>query len=195
MKIIKPNLIIVEGAQGVGKGTITNMLREKIPYSTLMRLSGIEDKTKQTGLEKVYRMRSNELKFIHDCVDCETTFILDRSHITEKVYCNLGYKEYDFIYEANILNEDLNLLTDKYNVHIIVLVLSDTDKFQDRLKRDKAEVEYSRFNISNSIAQQQQYLIEILNIAEQYPDINCIVIDTSNESIDEIYDTIVKGCF
>ena len=49
---MKPKLIIVEGAQGVGKGTVTNMLREKVPYSTLMRLSGIKDKTKETGLKK-----------------------------------------------------------------------------------------------------------------------------------------------
>ena len=61
---MKPKLIIIEGSQGVGKGVITTLLREKIPYSTLMRLSGIKDNTKETGLNKVYKLTSYILTLI-----------------------------------------------------------------------------------------------------------------------------------
>ena len=48
----KEKIIIVEGPQGAGKTTITDYLRNTLPYTNLYRLSGISDSTK-AGLEKV----------------------------------------------------------------------------------------------------------------------------------------------
>ena len=44
-------IIILEGPQGVGKTTITDYIRNVIPYTNLYRLSGTADTTK-TGKEK-----------------------------------------------------------------------------------------------------------------------------------------------
>ncbi len=189
----KSSLIIVEGAQGVGKGTITTMLREKIPYSTLMRLNGIKDKSIETGLEKVYALRSNELEFILNCANTDTTFVLDRFYLSEKVYCNLGYKSYNFQYETNLLHEDLNELSNHYNVYVIGLILEDTSLYQERLNRDKAVFEHSKFNIDNSIKQQQEYIKEINNIKENYPSINCMLLDNSTTP-EETFDKIIEFC-
>ena len=183
---MKPKLIIIEGSQGVGKGVITTLLREKIPYSTLMRLSGIKDNTKETGLNKVYKLRSNELSFILNCAKLNTTFILDRCHLSEKVYCNLGYKQYDFNVETKTLNGYLDILTDFYDVYIIGLILEDTNIYAERLKRDKAIFEHSKFNIDNSIRQQNEYIKEITNIQNNYKNIKCLLIDNSTDPEDTL---------
>ena len=183
---MKPKLIIVEGAQGVGKGTITNLLREKIPYSTLMRLSGIKDKSKETGLPKVYKLRSEELKFILNCSELDTTFVLDRCHLSEKVYCNLGYKEYNFEKETEDLNDFLNMMTLFYDIYVIGLILDDTDAYAERLKRDKAVFEHSKFNIDNSIKQQNEYIKEINNIKNNYEHIKCLLVDNNSKPEDTL---------
>ena len=189
---MKPKLIIVEGAQGVGKGTVTNMLREKVPYSTLMRLSGIKDKSKETGLKKVFDLRNAELKFILNRSESDTNFILDRCYLSEKVYCNLGYKEYDFKKETKTLNAFLNMMTIFYDVYLIGLVLEDTDIYAKRLNRNKAVFEHSKFDIDNSIRQQNEYIKEINNIKEDYEYIKCLLVD--NEDSDEALYKIADFC-
>ena len=189
---MKPKLIIVEGAQGVGKGTVTNMLREKVPYSTLMRLSGIKDNSKETGLKKVFDLRSAELKFILNRSESDTNFILDRCYLSEKVYCNLGYKEYDFKKETKTLNEFLNMMTIFYDVYLIGLVLENTNIYAKRLNRDKAVFEHSKFDIDNSIRQQNEYIKEINNIKEDYEYIKCLLVD--NEDSEEALAKISDFC-
>lgn len=44
-------IIIVEGPQGVGKTTITDFIRNSIPYTNLYRLNGTSDASK-TGKAK-----------------------------------------------------------------------------------------------------------------------------------------------
>ena len=179
----KPTVIIVEGMQGVGKGAITTLLRENIPYSTLMRLSGIADKSKETGLEKVFQLRMSELDFIKANANSETTFILDRSYLSEKVYCNLGYKEYDFQQQTNILNEKLNELTEFFNVYIVVLALEDNAEeiLKERLQRDKADFPHSKFNVENSLRQQTEYINEVFKIWQDYSNIKTGIIYNNKE--------------
>lgn len=179
----KPTVIIVEGMQGVGKGAITTLLRENIPYSTLMRLSGIADKSKETGVEKVFQLRMSELDFIKANANSETTFILDRSYLSEKVYCNLGYKEYDFQQQTNILNEKLNELTEFFNVYIVVLALEDNAEeiLKERLKRDKADFPHSKFNVENSLKQQTEYINEVFKIWQDYSNIKTGIIYNNKE--------------
>lgn len=179
----KPTVIIVEGMQGVGKGAITTLLRENIPYSTLMRLSGIADKSKETGVEKVFQLRMSELDFIKVNANSETTFILDRSYLSEKVYCNLGYKEYDFQQQTNILNEKLNELTEFFNVYIVVLALEDNAEeiLKERLKRDKADFPHSKFNVENSLKQQTEYINEVFKIWQDYSNIKTGIIYNNKE--------------
>lgn len=188
----KPKIIIIEGAQGVGKGTITTMLRERIPHSTLIRLSGIKDNSIE-GLEKVFTLRFEELCFLNRAAECETTFILDRSHLSEKVYCNLGYKNYDFIPETVTLNNRLGFLAEKYDVYVIGLILNDISLYEDRLKRDKAEINYSKFDINNSVKQQEEYIKEIKYLHHRNPNINCLLLNNS-ECLEEVFNQIISYC-
>ena len=59
----KEKIIIVEGPQGAGKTTITDYLRNTLPYTNLYRLSGISDSTK-SGLEKVNRYYETLLDYM-----------------------------------------------------------------------------------------------------------------------------------
>ena len=49
-------IIIVEGAQGAGKTTITDYIRHAIPYTNLYRLSGTADSSKEGKIKakKIY---------------------------------------------------------------------------------------------------------------------------------------------
>ena len=48
-------IIIIEGAQGVGKTTITDFIRNTIPYTNLYRLCGTSDSS-PTGFDKAKNM-------------------------------------------------------------------------------------------------------------------------------------------
>ena len=56
-------IIILEGPQGVGKTTITDYIRNAIPYTNLYRLSGTADTTK-TGKEKAKIMYEDLVDYI-----------------------------------------------------------------------------------------------------------------------------------
>lgn len=186
----KPKLIIVEGSQGCGKGTFTTLLRENIPCTTLMRLSGIKDKTKETGLKKVFNLRLQELQFILNTQNCETTYVLDRSFMTEKVYCNLGFKEYDFKDEYDLLAKFLDFIGQYYDVHFIMLSV-DTADFEERLKRNKGEYEHAKFSVESSIKQQDEYLDEVINMSREYKNIQCHIV-LNNRSVEEVYNEIIS---
>lgn len=186
----KPKLILVEGAQGCGKGTFTTMLRENIPCTTLMRLSGIKDKTIETGLQKVFNLRLAELQFLLNTHTCETTYVLDRSFMTEKVYCNLGFKEYNFEEEYDLLRNFLDFIGQYYDVHFIMLSV-DTHDFEERLKRNKAEYEHAKFSVESSVKQQDEYLYEVIDMSKKCKNINCHIV-LNNKSIQETYDEIIR---
>lgn len=185
----KSKLIILEGAQGSGKGTISTMLRENIPCTTLMRLSGIKDKSKKTGLSKVFNLRLQELQFLLNTYGCETTYILDRSFMSEKVYCNLGFKEYDFQKEYDILKKFLNFIGQYYDVHFIVLSV-DESEFTNRLKRNKAEYEHAKFSVESSIDQQKEYIKELLALNDYCENVNCHIVN-NNKTPQEVYNDVL----
>lgn len=188
--MIKPKLIIVEGSQGSGKGTITTMLRENISCTTLMRLSGIKDKSKETGLNKVFNLRLQELQFLLNTHDCETTYVLDRSFMTEKIYCNLGFKEYDFQQQYDLLVKFLDFIGQYYDIHFIVLNVDECE-FANRLKRNKAEYEHAKFSVESSIKQQEEYMKELLLMNNDCKNINCHIV-LNNKSPQEVYNDVIE---
>ena len=186
---MKNKVIIVEGAQGVGKGTITNILREQMPYTNLLRLSGTSDKSKD-GLKKVYNIRHTEICYLMETAGCDINYILDRSHLSEAVYCKLGYKNYYFEQETKSLNAHLNHLTKHYDVHVIVLTAYPHD-FSFRLRRDKPEFLDLKFDSQNSLNQQNAYLSELKALQRDYPAINCHEVNTSGrDPYDIAYDIL-----
>lgn len=185
---MRNKVVIIEGAQGVGKGTISSILREQMPYTNLLRLSGTNDKTKM-GKNKVLHLRKSELDMIMYSKDCSINYIMDRSHISESVYCQLGYKDYEFEEETKYLNTLLNTIGLHYDVHFILLKAT-KEEFERRLKRDKPEFLNVNFNSRNSMRQQEEYHVELYRL-RRYPSINCHEVFTDGrDPYDIAYDIL-----
>lgn len=183
----KTKLIIVEGAQGVGKTTITDYLRDSLKHTNLYRLNGISDSSK-AGYEKSKKMYDNLLEYMKNLENLNINLVFDRTFFTEENYCRLGFKEYTFTEAYNELVEKLNELN--FEIYYITLFLSDESKFEERLDRDgKSGPDYAKYKSENSIKQQKVYLEMADELKEKYKNIKVIKIDTNN-SLDIIKNQI-----
>lgn len=172
-------IIIVEGAQGAGKTTITDYIRHAIPYTNLYRLSGTADST-PTGRAKSEKMYIDLVDYIEKLQNMSINLLFDRTFFTEEIYCRLGFKEYTFsdIYEK-LLNRLANM---DFEIYYITLYLSDKNEFEKRLNRaGKAKNAYAKFNKQSSINQQNAYLKMAGEIAEKYPQINVVKLDNCRD--------------
>ena len=102
-------IIVVEGAQGAGKTTITDYLRNSVKHTNLYRLSGISDST-ITGLEKSKKMYEDLNEYIKKMENLNINLLFDRTFFTEENYCRLGFKEYSFTEVYNELVQKLSEL-------------------------------------------------------------------------------------
>lgn len=153
---MEPALIIMEGAQGVGKTTLTDYIRNSLPYTNLYRLSGHSDSSEQ-GYFKSKKVFDALLQYVKQLENCDVNLLFDRTFFSEEVYTRLGYKEYSFTPLYKEYLQQLNSLD--YDIYFIVLYLKDVELFKQRLNREgKAKVDYAKFDISNSIKQQNMYL-------------------------------------
>ena len=172
-------LIIVEGAQGAGKTTITDFIRHSLPYTNLYRLSGTSDST-ATGKQKAKDMYIDLLEYIKKMENKSINLLFDRTFFTEENYCRLGKKEYSFtdVYE-NLLENFAKL---DFDIYYITLYLQDENEFIKRLNREgKAVFKGAEFGMENSINQQRVYLEIADEIKEKYPNINVINIENSKD--------------
>ncbi|MBR3133226.1 MAG: hypothetical protein IKG42_04075 [Clostridia bacterium] len=172
-------LIVVEGAQGAGKTTITDFLRHSIKHTNLYRLSGTSDSSPE-GLKKAETMYDDLLDYIEKLENKSINLLFDRTFFTEENYCRLGLKEYSFtdVYERlskRFFNFD-------FEIYYITLYLEDENDYERRLNRDgKAVVSYSKFGKENSIKQQNVYLEMAEEIKNKYPKINVLNIATDKD--------------
>lgn len=170
-------IIIVEGAQGAGKTTITDYLRYSIKHTNLYRLSGISDSTK-SGYEKSKKMYEDLLEYIAKMENLNINLLFDRTFFTEENYCRLGFKEYSFTDVYNKLLEKLSNLD--FDIYYLTLYLQDENLFEERLKRDgKVEPAYAKFSGQSSINQQREYLNMANEIKEKYNTIHVYNIENS----------------
>lgn len=188
---MKPKLIIIEGAQGAGKTTLTDYIRNRLPYTNLYRLSGHSDSTEQ-GYFKSKKIFDALLEYVKALENSDVNLLFDRTFFSEEVYTRLGYKEYLFTPEYQRYVEILNGLD--YEIYFIVLYLEDTENFRRRLNREgKAKVDYAKFDVTNSVNQQNMYLKLADEILEsEYKNIHVLKIpnDTRNHAksiIDELF--------
>lgn len=177
---MKSLLVIVEGAQGVGKTTLTDYIRNGMAYTNLYRLSGHSDSTK-TGKQKSKTMFDSVIKHMKDLENQDLNLVFDRTFFSEEVYTRLGYKDYTFsdLYEGYL--KQLNELD--YDIYFIVLYLKNVEEFRKRLDRsNKAKIDYAKFDITNSINQQNMYLKIAAEIQEKgYNNIHVVKLQTDGE--------------
>ena len=172
-------LIIVEGAQGVGKTTVADFIRHSIKYTNLYRLTGTSDSSKSGKIkaEKMYNDLSNYIKSLENL---SISLLFDRTFFSEEVYCRLGFKEYSFtdVYEKQL--EGLSKMD--FEIYYITLYLKDESLFNERLDREgKAVVDYAKFKLESSINQQKEYLKIADEIKANYPNINVVNIDNGRD--------------
>ena len=172
-------LIVIEGAQGAGKTTITDFLRSAVPYTNLYRLSGTSD-TSIEGLKKSKNMYKSLLKYTKELENKQINLLFDRTFFSEENYCRLGFKDYSFTNVYNELLKDFANLD--FDIYYITVYLKDENLFSERLKRDgKCEPSYAKFKAENSINQQHVYLQMCDEIKSAYPNIHTLKLDnTSN---------------
>ena len=165
-------LIVVEGAQGAGKTTVTDFIRHSLSYTNLYRLCGTSDTTKE-GKKKAEDMYIDLLEYIKKMENKSINLLFDRTFFTEENYCRLGKKDYTFTDVYEKLLEDFSKLD--FDIYYITLYLKDTKKYSSRLDRkDKAKFKNSEFNVENSINQQRVYLEMAEEIKEKYPNIKVV---------------------
>lgn len=172
-------IIIVEGAQGAGKTTITDFLRYSVKYTNLYRLTGTADSS-EAGKKKATIMYRNLMEYIKTLENLSINLLFDRTFFTEEIYCRLGFKEYSFtdIYEE--LLENLSKMD--FEIYYITLYLQDENLFEERIKREgKAVPEYAKFKAESSINQQRAYLKMSDEIKKQYPNIHVANIENSRD--------------
>lgn len=182
-------IIILEGAQGVGKTTITDFIRNTIPYTNLYRLNGTADSS-PAGKEKSRKMYLGLMDYIQTLENASINLLFDRTFFTEEVYCRLGFKEYVFtdIYEE--LLEKLSKMD--FEIYYITLYLSDENEFEKRLCRvGKAKLKYAKFSKESSLIQQNTYLDIADEVASKYPNIHVIKIDNMRP-LDEVKEYLKK---
>ena len=175
----KSKLIVVEGAQGAGKTTTTDYLRNTLKHTNLYRLSGISDSS-PAGLEKSAKMYYDLLEYMKKMENLDMNLLFDRTFFTEENYCRLGKKSYSFTEVYNDLLEKFSKLD--FDIYYITLYLEDESLYETRLKREgKVEPAYAKFSAENSIKQQHEYLKMASEIQEKFPNIKVYNIENSKE--------------
>ena len=188
----KPKLVFAEGCVGAGKSCITKALREQLPYTMLLDLSSIKDKTIETGRDKMYKYHSKILQMFEDTAECGMSYVCSRSFLSELCYTELGFKEYSFKVNADALMSNVDFLTKFYDVYFI-LIKTNEEQLKDRLKRDKFQ--YVEHSVKNAMIQQQMYETIFRNYARENNSIKFFEIenDVLDRTVNTIKDLILSG--
>lgn len=175
-------LIVVEGAQGAGKTTVTDYIRHTLKYTNLYRLSGTSDST-LAGKKKSEDMYKVLLDYIEKMENQSINLLFDRTFFTNEIYARLGYHNYDFSKTYKELLERLDNLSnlDKYDIYFVALYLEDEKLYEQRIKRDKHE--YQKFEVQSSIDQQNAYLKMADEIEKECKNIKVLRFENSTEEV------------
>lgn len=179
------NILIIEGAQGVGKTSVTTALREQIPYSNLCRLSGMKDKTAAGG-QRIFHYYKEFIEFLKRTKDTDFTYIFDRFFLTEMVYCTLGYTGYSWQKEYKELSRSMYELMKDTRV-LLILLTAKEETFKERLLVRGAKVQHAniKFSAENSVQQQEVFKDLYANSLFWKG-----TLETDNMSIQKIVDSI-----
>lgn len=144
--------IIVEGANGVGKSTFVNKLKDMTPNCGVLKLTGLPGTSPSTQTKTTYYHQAT-LNYMMAIKDVPGTMILDRSYLSEQVMAHL-YKPWSFVTESKIFTQIIRVHDIK--VKFIFLHCS-LDTYAKRLVRDKVEFNNIAYDPRESIKQQLIY--------------------------------------
>lgn len=172
-------VIIIEGAQGAGKTTVTDYLRHAMTATNLYRLNGTSDATYE-GYLKACKMYEELLKYMKNMENLNINLLFDRTFFTEENYCRQGYKDYSFTDEYDKLVDILDNLD--FDIYYITIYLDNIEEFAERINRkEKGTHDYAKYKAERSIGQQKVYLemaeelktkaknIKVINIKNDRP--------------------------
>jgi len=193
----KEKIIVIEGLQGSGKTWLARYIKQILGASNLYHLAGTSDNT-ITGLYKSRNMHINLLKYIKTLEGCSLNLIFDRIFITEQVYSQIGYKDYDFTSSYNNLLKDFYGLD--FEIILILLTITDIKELARRLGIRILKTDVSRkglgdseYNVSESIKQQNEY-IKTFNKLPESRNVQKYIIDNSYfAAADFIKNLLTKG--
>ena len=155
----KPFLVILEGAHGAGKGTISTAIRNRITCTNLISLSGLPiDSSK----ELVFNTRASELDMLFDIRKSKLNIVMDRSFMSDRVFQILGKKPYsahDFDTFYNSLINKLEKLKQFYNIKLVMLS-ADKEEYirRHKARANKPQYENLELTAEHSMIQQGIYL-------------------------------------
>lgn len=179
--------IIVEGARGTGKSTVTKILRENILNSTLINFTGFNEGG-DDGFRKTLKYYNSWFNFFHGLKETDMIFIHDRFYFSEMVYSFL-YKDYNFEEDYQIFNHRIKNNFDE--VHLILLVTDSEELLYNRLNRNK-KLLFGRVNENVTESLKQQYLYK--HFLDRIPKITGIkyhVIEVGDLTPEEISQKII----
>ena len=180
----KPKLIIVEGAIGSGKSSLSRLLRENMKHTTLLSLSSIGNNTDFN----YFSYHSTILNLALELRGNNQNIILERSFISNRVYSIIGHNDYSFEKEFRILSKKLKSLELFYDVTVVLLCASKND-FKNRLeKRNKFEL--VEHNVEEALKQQRNYMIVLDELRND--GINCVIINNTGMKKEQTIEFIMN---
>lgn len=187
----KQTVIFVHGGQGCGKSTVTNLLREKMTHTTLLRLAGVPSGQEEPNIASM-RYHMAMLEGVNQSYGSRMNFVFDRSFLCEKVYANLGFKAHDFERECRVIANGIEDLAKRFNIYFVLLTATE-ETLNHRLKRDdKPQFEDVKFSAENSLKQQEEYLYEFDYLPES---VGLMTIPTDKMDANQVADYIIEHIF
>jgi deoxyguanosine kinase len=182
-------LIILEGARGLGKSTLSFKLRQKLKHSTLINFTGFHDDGEK-GLHKIsnyYIEWFTLFRKFYACLD-DYTIICDRFFPSEMVFSSL-YKKYNFEDKYKLYCKLLPTIADE--IILFHFTINDENELAQRLIRDKVPFGKVEESVAETLKQQEEYKkqIDLLNAIVKWNYdklVKVIEIDTTGKSIDEL---------
>lgn len=178
-------IIIIEGGEVVGKTSIVRALQDKIPYHTLLKLSGLPT-SKITDMKERGKMMEEQYNAVIPLLfsfsrqkGIERTLIIDRFSTTEKVM----YRE-SFDYGNLLKAERYAVLCQAKQVILSAPAHVITQRFDNRCKASSLE---------------SQTLSAILDVHRRYihesvtsPISTAMIVNDGSLTVDEIADKIIN---
>lgn len=181
--------IVVEGARGLGKSSVTRYLREKTTNSTLINFTGFNEGGVD-GKIKVIEYYNAWFSFFSRLHGGDYLFIHDRFFFSEMVYSKL-YKDYDF--SSTYLDYTKRLPYLFEDLQIVLLWTDDMVELGRRLVRDKEHLFGEVMeDVTQSLLQQSTYMKLLKELQdEKIRNVKVHLIWVDGKTVEQIGDEIL----